>query len=125
MVNRIQYRKFITHSGTKVLAGKDAKQNEILVKEYIGKNNIIMHTAKPGSPFCIITEKLRKGDKKETAKFCAKRSKDWRDNKDDVIVHIFTGKDIRKKKDMKIGTFGIKKFKVIKIKKSEIEDFEF
>ena len=121
----MQYREFITHSGTKVLAGKDSKQNEALVKEYLGKNNIIMHTAKPGSPFCIITGKLKKGDKKETAKFCAKRSQDWRDNKDDVIVHIFTGKDIRKKKDMKIGTFGIKKFKVIKIKKSEIEDFEF
>lgn len=121
----MKYREFITRSGIKVLVGKDAKQNESLVKEYLGKNNIIMHTAKPGSPFCVIADKPKKGDKKETAKFCAKRSQDWRDNKNDVLVHMFTGKDIYKKKGMKIGTFGIKKFKTIKIKKSEVENFDF
>lgn len=121
----VKYREFITHSGTKVLAGKDAKQNESLMQEYLGKNNVIMHTAKPGSPFCVIAEKMKKGDKKETAKFCAKRSQDWRNNKEDVIIHVFTGKEVYKEKGMKIGTFGIKKFKIIKIKKSEIKNFDF
>lgn len=123
MVKEIRFREFITSSDTKVLAGKDASQNELLVKKFINKSNIIMHTEKPGSPFCVIIGKpknLRK-DKKQTAIFCASKSQDWRDNKNDVIVHVFTGKDVYKRKSMPIGTFGVKKHKKIKVKKEEIE----
>jgi hypothetical protein len=39
-------------------------------------------------------------------------------------VHRFKGNDIYKRKDMEKGTFGIKKLKKIKIKKSLIEEFK-
>lgn len=107
-----------------VLAGKDAESNEELVKEFIGKNNLIFHTAKPGSPFCVILEnknKIKNEDLKEIAIFCARKSQNWRDNKNDVLIHVFKGKDVYKRKDMKTGTFGVKKFKLIKVKKEEIE----
>ncbi len=119
----IKFREFITSSGTKVLAGKDAEQNEALVKQFIGKNNVIMHTAKPGSPFCVIMEKQRLKDKKQVALLCAKKSQDWRDNKKDVVVHVFTGKDVYKRKIMPKGTFGVKKKKMIKVKKEDILKF--
>ncbi len=119
----MKHREYTTKSGTKILAGKDANSNEKLVKEFVGKSNIIIHTAKPGSPFCIITEKPKRGDKKECALFCAKKSQDWRDNKKDVIVHVFTGKDVYKGKIMPLGTYGVRKRKIMKIKKIDIQRF--
>jgi len=118
----MKFREFTTSSEKKVICGKDAESNEELVKKFIGKPNRIFHTAAPGSPFCIIEElKPGKKDIQETAAFCASKSQDWRDNKNDVAVHAFTGKDTYKRKGMKAGMFGVRKFKVIKVKKEEIE----
>jgi len=115
----MKFRQFKTKSGTLVLAGKDAKNNEELIAQ-VGKDEDIFHTEKPGSPFVNIKGKPKRGDVKETAIFCASKSQDWRDNKKDVVVHRFKGKDIYKRKGMKLGTFGIKKRKVIKVKKSDL-----
>jgi predicted ribosome quality control (RQC) complex YloA/Tae2 family protein len=125
-MNKIKFREFFTSSGKKVICGKDAESNEELVKEFIGKENIIFHTEKPGSPFCIIAEtvNISKKDIKETAVFCASKSQDWRDNKNDVLIHVFTGKNTYKRKGMKAGMFGVRKFEVIKIKKKEIEQIK-
>lgn len=120
------FRQYKTSTGNKVVAGKNAEQNEVLVKKFVGKNNIIMHTAKPGSSFSVLLGKAKKGDLKEVAVFTAKYSQTWKKAKvkKDVEVHLFKGKDVYKKEDMKTGTFGVKKFKKIKIKKKEIESFE-
>jgi len=119
----MKFREFETSSGKKVLAGKNATNNEELVAQ-VEKDEIVLHTAKPGSPFVNIKEKANKKDIKESAVFCAKYSQDWRDNKSDVIVHEFKGKDIHKEKGMKTGTFGVKKPKIIKVKKEDIEKWE-
>jgi len=120
----MKFREFETSSRKKVLAGKNAEQNEELVKQFIGKDNKIFHTSKPGSPFCVI-EKIKHGkkDEKEAATFCASKSQDWRDNKGDVEVNFFTGDNVYKRKDMKTGMFGVKRFGTMKIKKKEIERF--
>ncbi len=119
----MNFREFETSSGKKVICGKDAQGNEELVKQFLGKENIIFHTEKSGSPFCVIAEtpKISKKDEKEAAAFCASKSQDWRDNKNDVIVHSFTGKEVYKRKGMKTGMFGVRKFTTIKIKNKEIE----
>lgn len=118
-------REFFLSTGTRIFLGKNSENNDELVKSFEGKNNIILHTAKPGSPFCIIDKtnpKPSKEDIKQSAIICASKSHDWRDNKKDVIVHQFTGKDVYKEKKMKNGTWGLKKKpKLIKIKKEEIE----
>ncbi len=121
--DKMKFRKVISKSGTIILAGKDAESNEALVKQ-TGKNELVFHTEAPGSPFVNIKEKAKKPDIKLAAIFCAKHSRDWKKNKKDVIVHMFKGQDIFKTKEMKKGTFGVKKFKVIKLKKTEIEKFE-
>jgi predicted ribosome quality control (RQC) complex YloA/Tae2 family protein len=118
-------REIILDSGTKIFLGRNSENNDELMKSYRGKSNIILHTAKPGSPFCVI-DKLRptKEELSLSGSICASKSKDWRDNRGDVIMHVFTGKDIYKEKSMKSGTWGLKKKpKVIKIKKDEIKDY--
>ena len=118
---KLKYREYLTSSGVQILIGKNKEQNEELVKKYMKKKNIIMHTAARGSPFCIINHpKPSKKDIQETAVACARYSQDWRNNKKDVKVHIFTGKYIYKNKDMPTGTFGVKKKKVVIVKKADI-----
>jgi len=114
------YRLFVTSSGIGVVGGKNAKQNEELMGDFKGKNVMIMHTAKPGSSFCIILGNADKKDIKESAVFCAKYSRDWKKNKGDVEIHVFNGKDVYKNRKMKTGTFGVRKLRKIFIKKEEI-----
>mgnify|MGYP001581134941 CR=1 FL=1 len=116
----MKFRKLTTKYGTSIILGKDKEQNEKLISEFLGKDVFILHTEAPGSPFCVIAEKPKKTDKKEAAIVCARYSQDWRDHKKNVKVHIFTGKDVYKSKLMPIGTFGVKKFKTIIVKKEDI-----
>lgn len=114
------FREFFTSSGKIVLAGKNAKNNEELVSQ-IKDNEVVLHTKESGSPFVNVKGKVSKQDIIDAALFCAKHSQDWRDNHQNVEVHVFKGKDIYKKQGMKIGTFGVKKFKIITAKKIDIQ----
>ena len=118
-----KHRVFTTSAGSVVVGGKNAEQNEELVNNYMGKDELIFHTDMAGSPFCVIIGEAQKGDEKEAAVFCAKYSRDWKKNKKDVEVHVFKGKDVSKGAGMKVGTFGVKKFKKIVVKKGEVEKF--
>ena len=115
----------MTKSGAQIILGRDENSNDKLMKKFKGKENVILHTSSPGSPFCVINDlKPTKKDIGETAIVCAKYSQDWRDNKKDVVVHVFDGKKVFKRKGMKIGSFGVRKFKKIKVKKEDIINFE-
>lgn len=137
----MNFREITISSGKKVLAGKSAKNNEELI-EQAGKQEIVLHTKQPGSPFVNIKGKPTKKDIKEAAIFCAKYSQAWKSQKslisDDcqnsqilkkpkikknIIIHVFKGKNIYKTKDMKLGTFGVKKFKEILVSKKDIIKF--
>jgi 8-oxo-dGTP pyrophosphatase MutT (NUDIX family) len=116
----MKFREVKLDSGNIVLMGRNEAENEKLVREFLGKDNVIMHTVASGSPFCVALEKPSAKEKKEIASLCAAYSQDWRDNKQDVKVHVFTGKQVYKRPRMKIGTFGIKKAKIITAKKQDI-----
>lgn len=116
----MNFRQHTSKKGTLFLAGKSSETNELLIAQ-VEKDEDVLHTAKPGSPFVNIKGKTKEGDLKEAAIFCAIYSQDWKKNKKDVLVHVFKGKDIFKEKLMKEGTFGVKKFREIKLKKGEIE----
>lgn len=118
----MKFREYITKKNTLLLAGKNAQNNEELIKQ-VKPDEIVLHTAKPGSPFVVIMGKPKLGDIKVAAIFCARYSHDWREHQSDVIVHKFKGKDISKDKRMKLGTFGVKNFKLIKVKKKWIQEF--
>src|SRR3989344_5805220 len=107
MVNKMGiFRIFWTSSGKLVLAGKDAKSNELLISG-VGENEDVFHTVAPGSPFVNIKASVtNKKDTLESAIFCASKSQDWRNNQSIVKVNKFKGKDVYKEKGMKLGTFG-------------------
>ena len=112
------YRSFLTSSNLLVIAGKNANQNDEVVRK-ANKQDIILHTALRGSPFCIIKTKTGKIDSKsikEAAIFCASFSKAWKQGKKIVEIHIFNKTNTYKTKRMPKGTYGVKKFKRIKVK---------
>lgn len=118
----MRFREKILKSGTIILAGKDENSNEELVKQ-ISPDELVFHTAAAGSPFVNIKGNASGKDIRTAAIFCAKYSRDWKKNKRDVEVHKFQGRDIYKRPGMKTGTFGVKKFDKIIVKKKEIEEF--
>jgi predicted ribosome quality control (RQC) complex YloA/Tae2 family protein len=122
-MKKINFRRLVTDENTIMLAGKNDESNEALIAQ-VEENEEVFHTKEAGSPFVNIKGKARKEDEKIAAIFCAKYSRDWKKNNKDIEVHMFKGKDIFKEKGMKVGTFGIKKFKIIKVKKEEIEKWQ-
>jgi len=118
------FRTFTTSSEKIVLAGKSAENNEELIAQ-VEPTEDVFHTKSPGSPFVNIkSKKTNKKDRYEAATFCAAFSKTFRDNPDDVIIHHFKGSDVSKEKIMKLGTFGVKNIKTIRVKKADILKFK-
>lgn len=122
----MNFRKITTTSGANIILGRDENSNDELMKEFKGKGNTILHTESPGSPFCVIDSPIKpsKEDIKTSGAICAGFSQDWRDNKRDTKVNVFTGKDVSKKFWMKKGTWKVGKSKKIKIKKADILKFK-
>lgn len=120
----MKFREMKTSSDKLVLAGKDAESNEALI-EQAGKDEIVLHTKAPGSPFVNIKGIASRKDIYEAGVFCAKYSQAWKKAKikKDIPVHWFRSKDIFKSENMKFGTFGVKRFKEIKVKREDIEKF--
>jgi len=115
------YRWFFTSEGSLVVGGKSDEQNELVLKNFLKPEYVVMHTSKPGSGFMIIQkDKPNKRDLDETAVFCACFSKQWKNLKslkDKVSIDVFKGEQIYKTKLMKKGTFGIKgEKKSVKVK---------
>lgn len=107
------YRQFLTSSNILVIAGKNAEQNERIVKQ-AKKEELVLHTLSKGSPFCVIKEKEERIDEKsikEAAIFCAGFSKAFKKGKKIIEVHVFSKKDIYKTRGMPKGAYGVKKVK--------------
>ena len=120
------FRNIKLESGASIILGKDEKSNDELMKKFQGKSNIILHTVAPGSPFCVIESSLNPSSQEISVSgaWCAKYCQDWRDNKTDVKVSVFTGKDITKPTNAKAGTWKVKKSKTITVKKEDILQLE-
>ena len=123
----MNFRKIMLKSGANVILGKDEDSNDYLMNDFKGKENIILHTVAPGSPFGVIDKLKPKPTKKEIQEagiFVARYGQDWRDNKNDVKISVFTGKNISKEKGMKPGLWKVGRSKTITIKKKDIAKIE-
>ncbi|MDO8459483.1 MAG: NFACT RNA binding domain-containing protein [Nanoarchaeota archaeon] len=105
-----KYRWFYTLSKKLVVGGKSAEQNDDLLTKLKAskKDFIIMHTAEPGSPFCVIlTDKkdVTKQDIEEAAIFTGCFSRAWRSQKKKTRVDTFDLSQLNKSSKMKIGTW--------------------
>ncbi|CAF30584.1 ribosome rescue protein RqcH [Methanococcus maripaludis] len=75
--------KWTVIGGYLIVAGKDATTNEMLIKRYVEKNDIVFHTLMEGAPFTIIrTEGSEEIPDEnilfEVAKFAASHSRAWK-----------------------------------------------
>lgn len=107
-----KYRWFFTSTDKLVVGGKNALQNEELIRRLktTKKDFLGMHTADPGSPFAfILTDErlVKKTDIEECAIFTASFSRAWKEKKKKTEVHIFHLSQLYKTKIMKIGTWAV------------------
>tara|TARA_Y100000310_G_C20515284_1_gene730879 strand:- start:579 stop:1004 length:426 start_codon:yes stop_codon:yes gene_type:complete len=123
IANPLKFREFVTSDGTAVFGGKNSGQNDELVGA-AKRNDVLLHTVRPGSPFVNVGKDPSVGDVKEAAVFCARYSQAWRDSHKDVKVQKFLRADMEKNFKMKEGTWGVRKvLKNIVVKKEDIENF--
>ncbi|MFW6173835.1 MAG: ribosome rescue protein RqcH [Elusimicrobiota bacterium] len=81
-----RFRWFISTEGNIVLAGRDAKSNEQVVKKHLEEGDRYVHTDIHGAPSCVVkslninNKKIRISEKtlEEACKFAASYSKAWK-----------------------------------------------
>ncbi len=76
-----KFHWFISSEGFLVIGGRDSTSNEIIIKKYTEKNDIVFHTDLAGSPFFVIksdNKKIGENTKKEAADATITYSKAWK-----------------------------------------------
>lgn len=75
-----KFHWFVSSDDLIVIGGKDATTNELVIKKHAEKNDLVLHTEQPGSPFVVIkgAKKIPESTILEAASFCAVYSKSWR-----------------------------------------------
>jgi predicted ribosome quality control (RQC) complex YloA/Tae2 family protein len=95
-----KFRWFISSDDFLVIGGRDATTNEIIVKKYLDKNDIVFHTELPGSPFVVIKNPENKDIPKQTiiesAEFCASFSKSWKASRTTAEVFYVNPEQVNK-----------------------------
>jgi predicted ribosome quality control (RQC) complex YloA/Tae2 family protein len=108
-----RYRWFISSDGILVVAGKNARNNETIVKRYVRKHDLVLHANLHGSPFAVI-----RNDKKlevlpaetiyEAAELVASYSSAWRDKIPIVEVYYVKPEQVVKEPGLPLGSFVIR-----------------
>ena len=102
------YEKFnyiFTSNGFLCVIGKDATSNEVLIKKYMGNNDIVVHSDITGSPFGLIKEIGKNKDFKdkykedimECSQFIGCRSRAWKTGAGNVEVYWVNPEQVTKK----------------------------
>ena len=74
------FRWFKTSKGHLVVAGRDATQNEILIKKHLEVSDLVFHADVYGSPFAVLKDgrTAEKEELEQTAHFVASYSSAWK-----------------------------------------------
>ncbi|HLD12151.1 MAG TPA: ribosome rescue protein RqcH [Candidatus Nanoarchaeia archaeon] len=105
-----KFRWYTSSEGKLVLGGRDATTNDILIKKYVEKDDLVFHTEKPGSPFVVIKTQgkpLTTEEQTEAAQFCATNSKGWGQKTTIADVYSIKPDQIKKQFGLPKGTFMI------------------
>jgi len=84
-----KYRWFYTSGGRLVVAGRDAKQNDLLVAKVMNEGDLFFHADIQGAPATILQDGKNASaqEKKETAQFAASHSSAWKSGAAGVDVY--------------------------------------
>jgi predicted ribosome quality control (RQC) complex YloA/Tae2 family protein len=91
-----KFKWFFTTEGNLVLLGKDAHQNELLVKKHFTKNDIYLHSDTHGSGSCIIKNIINNEDEvpshisiEQASSYIICNSKAWKHNSPDKAFWVY------------------------------------
>jgi predicted ribosome quality control (RQC) complex YloA/Tae2 family protein len=108
-----RYRWFYSSNSILVIAGKNARNNETIVKRYTKQQDLVLHVDIHGSPFAVI-----KNDKKldvlppetiyEAAELAACYSSAWEQKLANVHVYYIKPEQVVKEGGLPLGSFMIK-----------------
>jgi len=103
-----KYHWFFSSSGFLCFGGRSAEQNEDILRNLVKKDDIILHTDTPGSPFFIIRSDIRKIDEQtiqEASQATVSYSRYWKNNYSAGIANVFAPYQVKKEKNLPLGTF--------------------
>ena len=105
-----KFRWFYSSKGKLIIGGRDATTNDIIVKKYTEKGDLVFHTQLRGSPFVIIKaegKKIAKEETEEAATFCAAMSKSWQTKATTAEVYYVKPDQVKKEFGLPKGSFMI------------------
>ncbi|MEB2837083.1 MAG: NFACT family protein, partial [Desulfurococcales archaeon] len=94
-----KYHWIITRGGFLAIGGRDASQNESVVKRYLGDEDIFMHADIHGAPAVVVKTEGRtpsKGDLLDAAVIAAAYSRAWKAGLGSVRVYWAWGRQVSK-----------------------------
>jgi len=94
-----KFRWFFTSNNFLLIAGKDAISNEVLLRKYLEKKDIVFHTEIHGSPFGILKngQDAKEEDIFESAKFVGSYSRAWKEKLNSIEVYYVFPDQVSKK----------------------------
>jgi len=94
-----KFRWFFTSNNFLLIAGKDAITNEIIIRKYLEKNDLVFHAEIHGSPFGILKngQDAKEEDIYEAAKFVGSYSKAWKQKLSYIEVYYVFPDQVSKK----------------------------
>jgi predicted ribosome quality control (RQC) complex YloA/Tae2 family protein len=108
-----RYRWFYSSNGILCIAGKNARNNETIVKRYTRPQDLVMHVDIQGSPFVVI-----RNDQKlavipaetiyEAAEFAAAYSRAWDQKVASISVYYIRPEQVVKEAGLPLGSFMIR-----------------
>lgn len=108
-----KYRWFYTSGRSLVVGGKNAEQNDALLRDVLAlkKELYVFHTSAPGSPFAVILkqkENVTSQECDEAAIFTGCFSRAWKEHKKHAIIDQFTTTQLTKERGMKTGMWRVR-----------------
>ena len=100
-----KFHWFFSSESFLCIGGKDATSNEVVVKLHMDKDDLVMHTEAPGSPFFVVKNGQSAGEKTitEVAQAVASYSKAWKSGV--TTVDVFHVKPDQVSKKAKSGEY--------------------
>jgi len=85
-----KFHWFTSSDGFLVVAGKDTVSNEVLIKRYAAKDDVVFHAEITGAPFVVVKSEgkvVSEQTLRESAEFAVAYSRAWRENTGSADVY--------------------------------------
>jgi predicted ribosome quality control (RQC) complex YloA/Tae2 family protein len=117
-----KFRWFKSSDGFLCIGGRDATTNEIVMKKYADKGDLVCHAENPGSPFFVIRsegKEIPESTILEAVQATASFSRAWREGVTTAEVYVVEPEQVKKDLGLPKGSFminGKRKYYTAKIK---------